>query len=135
MGILSSLGIILFNYNTFEKWVDASLSKDLSSDIKAFCFNLYEYDKNKWAIEIIGSPYFDEKDSDWACLEVYDNREDMLSLTWRKSWEKVQRTIETYVKKYLDSGKYASLLKSKEAIGVGFVDGDLKIVYQNGKII
>ena len=30
---------------------------------------------------------------------------------------------------YLLSGKFAALLKSKDGVGVGFVDGDIQIIY------
>ena len=33
------------------------------------------------------------------------------------------------VNEYLSSGKYAGKLKEYQAIGIGFVDGDLQILY------
>ena len=34
------------------------------------------------------------------------------------------------IKQYISEGKYAEELKKYEAISAGFVDGDLKILYQ-----
>ena len=62
---------------------------------------------------------------DWACDEVFDNREQPLKWSSRQSWEKILAQMESYLKKYLKKVKYASLLRSKQGLGLGFVDGDL----------
>ena len=121
-------------YEDFEKWIDVSLSEELPSNIEAFCFNLYEdfnpYDDGKklYSVEIIGSPSFDETDEDWACDEVFNNR--AYPLCWKsdKSWEGVLEEMKSFVKRYLREGKYASLLRSKQAVAIGFVDGDLELL-------
>ena len=95
MGLLGFFGKKDLTYRTFEKWVDTSLSADMPEGIEAFCFNLYDDGKEQWSAEIIGAASFDPKDSDWACDEVFEK------------------------------GKYASLLRSKQGLGLGFVDGDL----------
>ena len=121
-------------YKDFEKWVDAALSVELPANIEAFCFNLYEdfnpYDDGKklYSVEIIGSPSFDETDEDWACDEVFNNR--AYPLCWKsdKSWEGVLEEMRGHVWRYLREGKYASLLRSKQAVAIGFVDGDLELL-------
>jgi hypothetical protein len=115
-------------YKDFEKWVDAALSVELPANIEAFCFNLYEKGNNVYAVEIIGSPSFDETDEDWACDEVFNNR--AYPLCWKsdKSWEGVLEEMRGLVWRYLREGKYASLLRSKQAVAIGFVDGDLELL-------
>ncbi|WIV11050.1 hypothetical protein [Proteiniborus sp. MB09-C3] len=34
------------------------------------------------------------------------------------------------IKKYLDEGRKANILKSVPVIGIGFVDGDIDIIYR-----
>lgn len=69
-------------------------------------------------------------DPDWACDEVFDTRNDLQSWTQESNWEKIlQDTIEQ-VKEYLNRGKYSEKLKSYQGVGVGFVDGDITVVYQ-----
>lgn len=115
-------------YKDFEKWVDAALSVELPANIEAFCFNLYEKGNNVYAVEIIGSPSFDETDEDWACDEIFNNRD--YPLLWKsdKSWEGVLEDTKALVKRYLKEGKYASLLLSKKGVGVGFVDGNIELL-------
>ena len=115
-------------YEDFEKWVDTALSVELPENIEAFCFNLYETENDFYAVEIIGSPSFDETDEDWACDEVFNNR--AYPLCWKsdKSWEDVLEDTKSLVKRYLKEGKYASLLLSKKGVGVGFVDGNIELL-------
>ncbi|MBQ9746896.1 MAG: hypothetical protein IJW21_08760 [Clostridia bacterium] len=116
-------------YNEFEAWLDAALEADLPDDIAAFNFNLYEDGEYLWSIELIGASRFDAEDPDWACDEVFTNREEPLSWSAETDWENVLETMTQYVEKYLIEGKYADLLKDSEAVGIGFVDGDIIIVY------
>ena len=120
-------------YNEFEAWLDAALEADLPDDIAAFNFNLYEDDEYLWSIELIGASSFDPEDPDWACDEVFTNREEPLSWSAETDWENVLETMTQYVEKYLIEGKYATLLKEYEAVGIGFVDGDITIVYVNAE--
>ena len=73
----------------FEGWLDKALSVTLPDGIEAFCFNIYEDGGNTFSIELIGTGSFDKGNSDWACDEVFTNR---------------------------------------NAVGVGFVDGELVII-------
>ena len=36
---------------------------------------------------------------------------------------------EELLKEYLENGKHAALLKSRTGVGVGFVDGNIEILY------
>lgn len=47
----------------FFEWLDAILKNELSGDIKAINFNLYEDAGNKWSIELVGTASFDKDDS------------------------------------------------------------------------
>ena len=115
-------------YEDFEKWVDTALAVELPENIEAFCFNLYEKGNNVYAVEIIGSPTFDETDENWDCDEVFNNRGYPLCWKSDKSWEGVLEDTVAHVKRYLKEGKYASLLLSKKGVGVGFVDGNIELL-------
>ena len=120
-------------YNEFEAWLDAALEADMPEDIAAFNFNLYEDGDNLWSIELIGASRFDPEDPDWACDEIFTNREDPLSWSAEVDWQEVQETMTQCVEKYLIEGAGASILKNSEAVGIGFVDGDITIVYVNAE--
>jgi len=119
-------------YNNFSKWLDKQLSKDLPNNIVAINFNLYEGIKQTYDVELVGCDMFDENDEDWVCDEVFDTREDLFFVPRTDDishWEKGLSFITELVNKYLSEGKYADELKSYKAIGIGFVDGNINILY------
>ncbi len=120
-------------YKLFETWLD-SLLEDISSDgIAAFNFNIYEGHEDTYDIQLIGSEYFDEDDEDWACAEVYTSEEDICYISREEDIENWQQGLELVlemVRKYLDNGKFLDILKASQAVGAGFVDGDIEIVYK-----
>ena len=62
------------------------------------------------------------------CDEVFNNRGYPLCWKSDKSWEGVLEEMRGLVWRYLREGKYASLLRSKQAVAIGFVDGDLELL-------
>lgn len=120
------------HYISFSKWLDKHLSKDLPNDIVAVNFNLYEGAKQTYDIELVGCDTFEESNSDWACDEVFTKREDLFLIPRTGDiahWEQGLSFMTLLVKKYLCEGKYANKLKSYTAVGIGFVDGDIEILY------
>lgn len=113
-------------------WIDTVL-KDVAvpSDIVAFCFNLYEESDGSWAMELVGTERFDLEDEDWACNEATDfgSRENLYNWKMECEWDEALEYMVNELKQYLSSGKYADLLKSKEGVGVGFVDGNIEILH------
>ncbi len=113
-------------------WIDCVL-KDATvpADVVAFCFNLYEENDGGWAMELVGTQRFDPEDEDWACDEATDfgSRENLYSWKAECEWEEALEYMVNELKQYLSCGKYADLLKSKQGVGVGFVDGDIEIIH------
>ncbi len=114
----------------FDKWLDDVLESDLPPEIVAVNFNLYDDGDGQWSIEFVGADCFDEEDSDWACDEVFTTRDDPFCWESEASWEEIQEEAADAIKAYLDEGAHAEQLKQYEAVGVGFVDGELELVYQ-----
>lgn len=114
----------------FFEWLDAILKNELSGDIKAINFNLYEDAGNKWSIELVGTASFDKDDDDWACDEVFTTRDDPFVVKSKNDWKSMEEFFIGLVNEYLSAGKYADKLKEYQAIGIGFVDGDLHILYE-----
>ncbi|MBQ3002171.1 MAG: hypothetical protein IJD82_00410 [Clostridia bacterium] len=112
-------------------WIDNLLDTDIPDDVAAFCFNLYEDGDGVWSMELVGSGRFDTEDEDWPCDEITDfgSRENPYGWEMECSWEDALAYIVNALKEYLTYGKHAELLKSKNGIGVGFVDGNLEILY------
>ena len=116
--------------NEFFNWLDEVLNKQLPNDIKAINFNLYEDEDNKWSVELVGTSVFDENNSDWACCEVYTTRNNPYVLIKESDWKAIETLFISYLNQYLDTGKYSNVLKKYSAVGIGFVDGDLHIVFK-----
>ena len=114
----------------FENWLDNIIEAGISPEIIAVNFNLYEDENNSWSIEFVGTDSFDADDSDWACAEVFVTRDAPLSWIQETSWETILAAVINDINTYLNFGKYAEKLKSYAGIGVGFVDGDISIIYQ-----
>jgi hypothetical protein len=121
----------------FLNWLQLGLQSDLPGEIKAFSFNLFEpalVDGVKFGVELIGAGEFDENDSDWACDEVWEPEQRQLNIPIEYSgenWEECLEKMKTLVKDILQANQGSvSKLKNVKGIGVGFVDGDLEIVWQ-----
>lgn len=120
------------HYEEIVKWIDSVLSQNVPNEVVAFCFNLYDDGDNKWSIEIVGTNYFNKKDVDWLCYEIIDfgTRENPFMWISDMSWDKVLDETVLILKEYLQTGKYAQVLKSKKGVATGFVDGDTVLLYK-----
>ena len=118
-------------FDKVANWLDKVLSQDIPEDVVAFCFNLYDDGDNCWSMELVGTERFDEYDEDWPCDEIIDfgTREGLLAWNNEAGWETVLEEVCAVLKQYLEKGEHANILKSKEGIGIGFVDGHVEILY------
>ena len=122
-------------YNRFSSWLDKHLSMGLPNDIVAVNFNLYEGAEQTYDVELVGFNSFDEDDPDWAagCDEPFTTREGLFFIRRTDDiadWKQGHSFITSLVTKYLAEGKYANELKKYKAVGIGFVDCDLDIIYR-----
>lgn len=115
----------------FKKWLDNILKTKLPDGVIAINFNLYEDIDNKWSIELIGASSFDENNEDWACDEIFTTRDNPFVLVEESDWKTIEIIYTNLINEYLENGKYSNMLKQYTAIGIGFVDGDISIVYRS----
>lgn len=117
---------------TFEYWLEESLSVDIPENVCAFAFNLFEC--GDFGITIIGAERFDSNDEDWTCDEIWhpSQRTTDIPLSYSgENWEECLVKIKQLIIKILDSNKTVSnKLKSSKAVAIGFVDGNLQIIWQ-----
>ncbi len=122
-------------HRRFAAWADHACSRDIPSEARAFCFNLAET-SDAFVVELIGSPIFDRMDRDWACEEVFRARDPEFELLYAevgKQWEPVLQMAVTMVRRHLeDRSNAGGRLREAEAVAVGFVDGELEIVWPEG---
>jgi shikimate kinase len=119
-------------YELFEEWLNGYLEKGIPQEVVATNFNIYEETGNSWSVEIVGAGSFDEEDEDWACDEITDfgSRENLFTWEAEEEWEVVLENVIKIINEYLKKGKYANTLKGLTAVGTGFVDGDIEILYK-----
>jgi hypothetical protein len=116
--------------NGFAAWLDAAMNRKLPPELQAFSFNLYEA-QGTWDMEITGAAAFDPANADWACDPLFSYPElfymprDIVGTEWEHA---LAVGIEL-VTIYLRGGKHREVLQSSLAIAIGFVDGDLTIVW------
>lgn len=117
-------------YSEFENWLDELLENGLPNDAVAVNFNIYEEEDNYWSVQLIASDRFDDMDDEWACFEVYSSQEDLYY--WESDCDSQEAFEEVcgFIDRYLAEGNYAEMLKSYRAIGAGFVDGELGILFR-----
>ena len=114
----------------FAAWLDAALSRRIPDDVRAFNFNLYEGEKT-WDVEIVGAEDFDPGDASWACDAIFSYPElffmphDTVGLQWEQALAAAIELITIYLR----DGSHREVLRSAVAVGVGFVDGELTILW------
>ncbi len=114
-----------------SQWIDNVLNTNVPDNVVAFCFNLYDDSGDNWSMELVGSEWFDLEDEDWPCNEFTEFNSRRNPYEWQMDcgWEEVLAYIVKELKEYLENGKHAALLKSRTGVGVGFVDGNIEILY------
>ena len=117
----------------FYDWLDDNL-KEIPLDAVAVNFNLYEGENNTYDVELIGSDIFTEEDDDWACEEIFLTEGSLFSIPicndisdWKDGMLYIKKMIEDYMK----IGEYSNNLRQLQAVGIGFVDGDIELIYLN----
>ncbi|MBR0342770.1 MAG: hypothetical protein IJH64_11100 [Oscillospiraceae bacterium] len=118
-------------YSEIESWLDNVLNTEIPDDTKGFIFNLYDDGDDNWSMEVVATSRFDENDPDWGCDEIDDfgTRDEPFSWEEQAGWETIQDKCSEIIAEYLSNGEYSGVLKKAEGVGVGFVDGDLEIIY------
>jgi hypothetical protein len=122
--------------NQLRDWVSANLAQPIPDTVKAFSFNLFELPEDsevKFGIELVGADRFAASDSDWACNEVWEpaeRRKELPKSFTGSTWEQCLENVRTVLLALLANDGAARTLKASYGIGLGFVDGELEILWQ-----
>lgn len=118
----------------FKHWIDSCFQQVIPNSVVAFSFNLFEVAETsevKFGIEMVGTASFDEDDSDWACDEVWEPEVRQTPIPKQFSgddWEKCLINVKSLLQSYIES--HSSTEKFKQGVGIGFVDGELEVLWQ-----
>jgi len=123
-------------YCQIEEWLNDILKQEMPSALIAFNFNVYMDGDDQWSLELVGTKSFDIDGEDWACDEItnFGTRDDPFMWEQDADWVDVLDKVIVTLKKYLKRGAYASVLKASKGVGVGFVDGNIEILYPECKL-
>lgn len=118
----------------FKVWLTDSVSTAIPASVRAFAFNLCELDDDgsPFGVELIGSSEFDIEDGDWACDEVWAATPRMLEIPVAfssRSWERCLAGVKQLVIAAINADGAGEVLQTREGVAVGFVDGDLDLVW------
>lgn len=125
-------------YEEFAKWLDRLLDNNkMPENTAAFNFNLYEEEDEVYGIQLIASDEFSEEDEDWACSEIWSSEEDIFYIDHSDEKNADRKLGQNFIcgliTDYLAKGADAKLLLSSKAVGCGFVDGDIELLYNGEK--
>jgi hypothetical protein len=122
---------------TFTQWLESCGAEAIPTTVQGFSFNLFEPAGEtgvKFGIELVGADRFDEDDPDWACDEVWSPKARRLPIPVDYSgttWDQCLQTMKTLVLKQLKADTpMARRLKMVQGIGIGFVDGDMEVIWK-----
>ena len=122
-------------YNNFRDWLNDILQNNRFENVKAFNFNLYEdADENDspfFSVQLIGAPFYNPENDDWACNELYSSEENLFIIDNCEDWEDCLDIATKLIREYLYDEKCSVVLRLAEVVAVGFVDGDLEVVSYN----
>lgn len=117
--------------NAFAQWLDAGLARGIPEQVRAFSLNLYEGVERTWDIEFSGATVFDPNDPVWACNPIFSYPE-MFFMSYEfvgDQWEHGLAAAIELLATYLRGGRYRNILRDSLGVAVGFVDGDLTILW------
>jgi hypothetical protein len=122
----------------FARWLGDCIDQGVPDDVCAFSFSLYEpanVPGVMFDIELIGAGEFDAEDPDWTCDEVWAPEPRWLPIPVEYSgedWETCLEKLKSLVLRQLETDTpQVQVLKASQGIGLGFVDGDLEIIWQH----
>ena len=116
--------------DAFAVWANRGLQEGSRFPVVAWNFNFYEAAES-WDVELVGTFRFDPEDPDWACDAIYSHpplfrigRE----MAGHRREQGLASCIEL-VSTYLRFGKEREILRAGEGVAVGFIDGELTILW------
>ncbi|MDE5861248.1 MAG: hypothetical protein K2H28_03550 [Ruminococcus sp.] len=118
-------------YHSFAEWLDNLLEKnDIPADTKAFNFNLYEEEEdNVYSVQLIASDRFDPDDDEWACCEIWSSEEDLFFVDTSDEDDKSGETFKKFATDMISDYIAQNDILNHKPVGIGFVDGDLNIIF------
>ena len=120
----------------FFSWADSYLSGPQSDATVAFHFNLYE-GEDSVHVQLIGTDSFtlgeDPATDYWPGAETSTTGEEVFEIPYfiaGTEWRQWLQTSKNLITRYIETGKNSSVLRKSQGVGVGFVEGDMHVLWR-----
>lgn len=117
-------------------WLDKVLSQPLPVRTEAFHINLYE-GTDSVHVQLVGTEAFvpgvNPSSDYWPSDETFSTGEDIFEVPFDVAgvdWPQWLNNSIDLFHAYLASGRRSDVLRSSRGVGIGFVDGDMHIIWQ-----
>ncbi|MEP7349149.1 MAG: hypothetical protein ABI668_04255 [Sphingorhabdus sp.] len=122
--------------DNYTDWLADAFKNGVPDGVVAFTFNLYEQPKHEapFGVELVGAGSFDPDGRDWAGDEVWEPAQgrnyDIPIVVSGKTWEKCLESMKRLLGRVMsDETPVALRLRSTKGVGVGFVDGEMFVLW------
>lgn len=126
------MGISKIVKSRFFAWVDEALAQPIAEGTVAFHFNLYE-GTDSVHVQIIGTDSFEATEDDLEGDETFSTGEDVFYVPFKDAgadWTDWLKSLKHLVSEYIASGERSDVLRRSRGVSIGFVDGDICVVWQ-----
>jgi hypothetical protein len=124
----------------FFSWMDEALSRPLPTNTEAFHFNLYE-GEDSVHVQLVGTEAFNPGKNPstdyWPATETFSTGQDIFEVPFAvagSDWREWLRSMIDLIHSYLARGSRSALLRSTQGVGVGFVDGDMHVLWRRDAV-
>jgi hypothetical protein len=116
----------------FYDWADDALARKIPATTIAFHFNLYQGTESVH-VQIMGTEFFSEEGEYWPGEENFSTGENIFHVPFADAgaeWPEWLESVKQLVIGYIESGKMAAVLRRSQGVGIGFVDGDMEVIWR-----
>lgn len=118
--------------NEFFAWADYVLEQAIPPSTVGFNFNLYE-SVDSVHVQLIGTDSFVTKPEYWPGEETFSTGENIFEVPFvvaGATWQEWLVSLKALVSSYIASGERSVVLTNSQGVGIGFVDGDMYVLWQ-----
>lgn len=117
----------------FYNWISDVLV-EIPDETIAFVFNIYEED-DAYLVDITGTIEYSDESESWTDTINWDSGEEMFIIPKEKfdgDWEEIHDVIAEALEVLVEEdNELSDTLCDSEAVAVGFIDGDLEIIWED----
>lgn len=118
--------------NGLFAWADRALEKGVPPGTVGFHFNLYE-GIDSVHVQLTGTDSFVTEPEYWPGNETFTTGEDIFEVPFKivgATWQDWLVALKALVSSYIANGEKSAVLRKSQGVGIGFVDGDMYVLWQ-----